>query len=338
MSRTSVVPSAVPSLRHSSSPCIGVVGGEIEDAVDTVERGRKRPLAVATDVAHQARAVFGAVARPQLGAVGAVVGAEEDAAVHRHEVVRIGADDAGLDVAHLRRAGGRAVAAPQLDAGDDVVGREQHPVAERGQPEALLANAAEAVQQDGARCGAVGLPQADPGGGRVGDEEHLVTGGDELARRGRRHQRHHVDVGDRTEAPAGSAPVATARRRTSERNTRSNLGNAPRSCQCGTTDYADETDSTGIRGCSGAGARPFLEGAVPADDVRELRVDRERRRTAANSSAASNVQSAIVGRAPADERLRRRSRSSRTFRLTPSRVRPFSAASADCFTRSAMKG
>ena len=139
-------------------------------------------------------------------AADAVVGAEEDAAVHRHEVVRIGADDAGLDVAHLRRAGGRAVAAPQLDAGDDVVGREEHPVAERGQPEALLANAAEAVQQDGARFGAVGLPQADAGGGRRRDEEHLVAGGDELARRGRRHQRHHVDVGDPHRGDGGQRP------------------------------------------------------------------------------------------------------------------------------------
>src|SRR5262249_56156100 len=72
---------------------------------------------------------FGAVALPQLPAVGAVLGAEEQRAVHVYQVARRGVGGAREDVLDADGAGFGAVALPELISAGAVAGlEEQGPV------------------------------------------------------------------------------------------------------------------------------------------------------------------------------------------------------------------
>src|SRR5262249_34530703 len=68
------------------------------------------------DVGDEGGAGGGAGTLPQLGAVAAVVGAEEKRSIHVRQVVEVGGVGAGEDVLDEGGSGGGAVALPQLAA------------------------------------------------------------------------------------------------------------------------------------------------------------------------------------------------------------------------------
>ena len=72
MSLTSTVPAAVPSLFHSSSPLVPSLAMKNSVPSTSVRLCGSRTGGARTDVLHQHRARGGAVALPQLVAVGAV--------------------------------------------------------------------------------------------------------------------------------------------------------------------------------------------------------------------------------------------------------------------------
>src|SRR5579885_3476300 len=75
----------------------------------------------------------GTVALPQLGAVAAVVGPEEQHTGHVRQIVHGGCRGAGPDVADEGGAGGGAVGFPQLDAVAAVIGREKQKTTHLGE-------------------------------------------------------------------------------------------------------------------------------------------------------------------------------------------------------------
>ncbi len=99
------------------------------------------------DVAHENRPGRGAVGGPQLAAMGAIPGEEEDPVAELPEDHGQGAAGSRADVAHQGGSGGRAVGLPELDAMDAVVrGEEERAVEcrekateEGGERERLLA-------------------------------------------------------------------------------------------------------------------------------------------------------------------------------------------------------
>ena len=78
--RVSPVPSSVPSLLPDLPAMDAVVGDEVEHPAEVDQRGGVRGAGAGADVADQVRPGEGAVARPELLAVDAVVGGEEDEA------------------------------------------------------------------------------------------------------------------------------------------------------------------------------------------------------------------------------------------------------------------
>src|SRR5262249_48328798 len=75
----------------------------------------------------------GAVALPQLPAVGPVFGAEEEGPVDVRQLGRGGAGRAGLNVADQRGAGGGAGTLEEFAAGGPVIGAEEQRAADGGE-------------------------------------------------------------------------------------------------------------------------------------------------------------------------------------------------------------
>ena len=127
MSLTRTVPAAVPSLFHSSMPCVPSLAAKNSVAVDVRSScwESQEPCAARVDVLDQDGAGGGAVALPQLRAVSAVVGREEQRAVHVRQVSWGTSCRCRIDVLDQDGAGGGAVALPQLVPCVAVVGREE---------------------------------------------------------------------------------------------------------------------------------------------------------------------------------------------------------------------
>src|SRR5262249_59751804 len=132
----------------------------------------------------QAGARGGAVAPPELVAVHAVVGGEEQRVARGGQVVGIGAvrravgAAAGTDVLDQDGAASGAVAPPELAAVGPVVGRKEKSITDRGQFAGIGAlrisvrgARGDVLDQDGAGGGAVALPQLHAVGSVVGGEE-----------------------------------------------------------------------------------------------------------------------------------------------------------------------
>src|SRR5262249_54728483 len=120
------------------------------------------------DIVDEGGAGGGAVALPQLDAVAAIVGIEEQGAADVRQTVGVGAGGAGKDVIDQGSAGGGAVALPQLDAVAAVVGMKEQGVADvrqvglevvRAGLQGTLGTGEDVVDEDGAGRGAVALPQ-----------------------------------------------------------------------------------------------------------------------------------------------------------------------------------
>jgi hypothetical protein len=111
--------------------------------------------------------------RPELAAVGAVVGSEEDLVADAGEGAGGGGVGAGVDVAEAEGAGGGAVARPGLDAVDAVVGGEDEAAGDVGELLRRGARRAGAEVGDQARGGGVPFARPQLGAGRlvVDDEE-----------------------------------------------------------------------------------------------------------------------------------------------------------------------
>src|SRR5262249_9160114 len=124
----------------------------------------------------------GAVALPQLGAVAAFVGREEQRAAHVDQVGGFGAGGARSDVLDHDGAGGSSVRLPQLEAVAAVVGRGDQRAADDGrvvrEAEAVAVGVeggcgarSDILDEYGAGGGAVALPQLDAVAAVVGLEE-----------------------------------------------------------------------------------------------------------------------------------------------------------------------
>ena len=176
-------------------------GGEVAGAVLLV------PGAGRLDVLDQDGAGSRAVGGPQLRAVGAVVGGEEQLPAHGGEVVggiAVVCGAARPDVLDQDRAGSRAVGGPQLRAVGAVVGGEEQLPAHGGEGAGTVASVPGArldvLDQDGACLGAVGGPQLVPvdavGRGEeqpsrhVGEVARVAPGGARTPAPGRRGPHH----------------------------------------------------------------------------------------------------------------------------------------------------
>ena len=82
MSSTSTVPAAVPSLFHSSTPVVPSLAVKKSVPFTFVETAGSEPVAPGLMSLTSTVPAAGAVALPQLAAAGAVVGREEERAVH----------------------------------------------------------------------------------------------------------------------------------------------------------------------------------------------------------------------------------------------------------------
>src|SRR5206468_103048 len=134
------------------------------------------------DVLDQRGAGGGAVALPQLEAVGAVVGAEEQRAADGGQVRGEGTVGAAVDVLEQHGAGGGAVALPQLDAVGAVAGGEEDDAADGGQVRGRATRRAAAggagvdvLDQHGAGRGAVALPELVAVDAVVGGEDQRAV-------------------------------------------------------------------------------------------------------------------------------------------------------------------
>ena len=132
ISSTRKVPATVPSERWSSEPRTpsSATKSRIEPAA-----ARRSTFAspVAFEVLDQHGAPFRAVRLPQLVAVGAVGGAEEESRSDGGELVKVAVGRAGADVLHQNGAAGGAVGSPELVAIGAVVGGKEERAADRGQ-------------------------------------------------------------------------------------------------------------------------------------------------------------------------------------------------------------
>src|SRR5205807_2358684 len=138
-----------------------------------------------SDVLDQFRAAGRAIALPQFGTVGAVVGHEVGGAVDVGDRLGIGIAE-GADVRHHRGAGSATIARPELAAVGAVVGKEVE-LAVEGRQIRLEAQAATAAGNDvGDHLGgrAVAGPQLDAGVGKrgpvVGGEVEVAVEGGEI--------------------------------------------------------------------------------------------------------------------------------------------------------------
>src|SRR5262249_54833982 len=153
----------------------GVRGDEPEQAAEVRQVAGRLDERAVVEVVHDDRAGGGAVALPQLGAVGAVVGREIERAADRGQAGRrrrVGngrqpagpRNRAGVDVGDQGGAGGGAVALPEFGAVNAVVGGEEEGAADGGQVRRVGRGAAgvDVLDEDRAGGGAVGLPQLGP--------------------------------------------------------------------------------------------------------------------------------------------------------------------------------
>src|SRR6185295_1395286 len=111
-----------PSVNHSGDvrlpyrpelrPVNAVIGVEGYEISREREVSRTRGAYARREVGEQARARGRAVADPELEAVHAVVRREEEPAVHRRELLRVGAQRAGSNLGNFTGTAARAVARP----------------------------------------------------------------------------------------------------------------------------------------------------------------------------------------------------------------------------------
>ena len=162
MSLTMTVPAAVPSLFHNSTPC--VPSSAAKNSVPlTLVRERRDWNSPAPGLMSSTRMVpaGGAVALPQLEAVRAVVGREEQRAVDVGQKFGSALPAPGLMSLTRTVPAARAVALPQLEAVGAVVGGEEQRAVDIGQVVGTESPGPrrDVLDQDGAGRGAVGFPQ-----------------------------------------------------------------------------------------------------------------------------------------------------------------------------------
>jgi hypothetical protein len=159
MSARRIVPEEVPSLVQSSRPFVES-SAEKKSVPHTSVRALENWIRSRMNVSDHVGAGAGAVARPELDAVGPVAGCEIQCAPRFGQEVRGAGSATRRNVLDQDRALARAVALPELSSARAVVGREEQR-APNGSQEVWEAGSrarVDVLDQGGAGGGAVALP------------------------------------------------------------------------------------------------------------------------------------------------------------------------------------